>query len=101
MTVRTQSVNFKADVTLLDFVQQRLDKLDQYFDRVVDAEVFLRTENTSDKENKTAEVKLSVPGDVFVVKKTSKSFEESIDNCQDSLRRKLRKHNQKEKAHNA
>ena len=53
MNVNTQSVNFNADGKLLDFTQKRLDKLDLFYDRVVTAEVFLRLENTSAKENKT------------------------------------------------
>ena len=89
MKVNTQSVNFNADSELLNFVQKRMDKLDLFYDRVVSADVFLKKVNTSGKENKTAEVKLHVPGDVFIVKKQCKSFEEAIDSACGSLERKL------------
>ena len=80
MNVITQSVNFNADGKLLDFAQKRLDKLDLFYDRIIKAEVFLKVENTSAKENKIVDIKLHIPKDVFVVKKQCKSFEEAIDN---------------------
>ena len=75
MRVNAQSVNFNTDGKLLDFIQKRMDKLDLFYDRVTSADVFLKVSNTSSKENKSAEVKLHVPGAVFVVKKKGKSFE--------------------------
>ena len=75
MKVNVQAVNFNVDRKLVDFIQERMDKLEKYYDKIVSAEVFLRLENTSDKENKTAEIKIIVPGDDFLVKKTAKSFE--------------------------
>lgn len=101
MKVNTQSVNFNADSELLDFVQKRMDKLDLFYDRVVSADVFLKKVNTSGKENKTAEVKLHVPGDVFIVKKQCKSFEEAIDSACGSLERKLVKKKRRSKAFNS
>ena len=43
MKVNTQSVNFNADQKLIDFVQQRMDKLDMYYDKVIKSEVFFKT----------------------------------------------------------
>lgn len=101
MKVNTQSVNFNADEKLLDYIQKRLDKLDLFYDRVTSAEVFLKVENTSAKDNKTAEVKLHVPKDVFIVKKQCKSFEEAVDSACGSLERKLVKKKRKPKVVNA
>ena len=72
MKVNVQAVNFNVDRKLVDFIQERMDKLEKYYDKIVSAEVFLRLENTSDKENKTAEIKIIVPGDDFLVKKQQK-----------------------------
>ncbi len=101
MNVNTQSVNFNADGKLLDFTQKRLDKLELFYDKVIRAEVFLKLENTSAKENKTAEVKLHVPKDTFVVKKQCKSFEEAVDSACSSLERKLVKKKQKPKVYSS
>jgi putative sigma-54 modulation protein len=101
MNVNTQSVNFNADGKLLDFTQKRLDKLDLFYDRVVNAEVYLRLENTSQKENKTAEIKLHVPKDTLLVKKQCKSFEEAVDTACSSLERLLVKKKKKPNLHNS
>lgn len=101
MKVNTQSVNFNADGKLLDFIQKRMNKLDLFYDRVTNADVFLKVYNTSAKENKSAEVKLHVPGDVFVVKKRGKTFEEAVDLACESLERILVKKKKKPKVYNS
>jgi putative sigma-54 modulation protein len=91
MKVNAQSVNFNADRKLLEFVQNRLDKLETFYDRVISSDVFLKVENTSSKENKIVEIRLNVPKDKFVVKKQCKTFEEALDSACNSLERKLKK----------
>ena len=51
MKVNVQAVNFNVDRKLVDFTQERLDKLEKFYDKIVSSEVFLKVENTSDKEN--------------------------------------------------
>ena len=53
----------------------KMDKLDQFFDKVICADIYLKVENKSEKDNKIFEAKLTVPGDSFMVKKQCKSFE--------------------------
>ena len=95
MKVNAQSVNFNADATLIQFVQNRLDKLETFYDKVVCSDVYLKVENTSSKENKIVEIKIHVPKDKFVVKKQCKSFEEAVDSACNSLERKLKKRKEK------
>ncbi|MCH7525229.1 MAG: ribosome-associated translation inhibitor RaiA [Bacteroidetes bacterium] len=95
MRVNTQSVNFNADQKLIDFIQQRMDKLDQYYDKIIKSDVFLKVENTSGKQNKIFEAIISVPGDSFIVKKVCKTFEEGADSAANSLGRQLRKRKEK------
>tara|TARA_R110002049_G_scaffold116110_1_gene268439 strand:- start:96 stop:398 length:303 start_codon:yes stop_codon:yes gene_type:complete len=99
MKVNTQSVNFNADQKLISFIQKRMDKLDLFYDKVIKSDVYLKVENTSDKENKIFEAKLSVPGDSFVVKKQCKSFEEGADVAISSLERQLKKRKEKLRSH--
>ncbi|MDE3743969.1 ribosome hibernation-promoting factor, HPF/YfiA family [Maribacter polysaccharolyticus] len=91
MKVNAQSVNFNADRKLLDFVQTKLDKLETFYDRVISADVYLKVENTSAKENKIVDIRLNVPRDRFVVRKQCKSFEEAVDSACNSLERKVKK----------
>ncbi len=91
MKVNTQSVNFTADKKLIDFIQKRMDKLDLFYDKIIQSDVYLKVENTSDKENKIFEARVSVPGDSLIVKKQCKSFEEGADVAIASLERQLKK----------
>ncbi|MDT0648903.1 ribosome hibernation-promoting factor, HPF/YfiA family [Autumnicola edwardsiae] len=99
MKVNVQSVNFNADKKLVDFIQRKLDKLENYYDKIVFADVYLKVQNTSGKENKITEILLSIPGGDIMVKKTCKRFEECVDDCVSSLQRQLIKKKEKMSAH--
>mgnify|MGYP002777113395 CR=1 FL=1 len=95
MKVNVHAVNFTVDRKLVDFIQQRMDKLEKYWDRIVSADVFLKLDNTSEKENKIAEIILSVPGDDFRVQKQCKSFEEAVELAAEATERLLVKRKEK------
>ena len=95
MKVNAQSVNFNADRKLIDFLQNRMDKLETFYDKIISSDVYLKVENTSSKENKIVEIKLNVPRDKFMVKKQCKTFEEAVDSACSSLERKLIKRKEK------
>jgi putative sigma-54 modulation protein len=99
MKVMVQSVNFNADKDLVSFVNEKLDSLERFYDRVVDAEVFLKVQKTSEKENKITEIKMNIPGSELMVKKQSKTFEEGVVLCVDSLKRQLLKSKEKSRSH--
>ncbi len=98
MKATFQSVNFTADVKLIDFIQRKLDKLELFNDSIISGEVFLKVDNTSDKENKITEIKLHIPGHELVVKKQNRSFEAAADMATEALRRQLIKHKDKPRA---
>ena len=91
MEIQMHSIHFKADQKLLDFIQDRLDKLEHFSQRIVNAEVFLRLDKDKDKENKISEIKLNVPGKELFSKKQCKSFEEAVDEAVEALRKQLLK----------
>ena len=95
MKVTTQSVNFNASADLLDFIEKKVASLSKFHDKIVNAEVFLKLENSSDKENKITEIKINIPGNELVVKKQFKSFEEGISTGVESLKRRLKKSKEK------
>lgn len=99
MKVDVHAVNFNVDKKLVDFVQERMVKLEKYYDKVVSSDVYLKLDNTSDKENKIVEMKIIVPGDDFLVKKQCKSFEEAVELAAESIERLLVKRKEKIKTH--
>ncbi|WP_026704159.1 ribosome hibernation-promoting factor, HPF/YfiA family [Flavobacterium soli] len=99
MKVNVHAVNFTVDGKLVDFIQERMDKLEKYYDKVVSSDVFLKVEKTSDKENKIVEIKVHVPGDDFMVKKQCKTFEEATEQSAEALERLLVKRKEKVRTH--
>lgn len=95
MKVNVHAVNFTVDRKLVDFIQERIDKLEKYYDKLVSCDVYLKVEKTSEKENKIVEVKMLVPGDDFLVTKQCKSFEEATDQSAEALERLLLKRKEK------
>ena len=99
MKVNVQSVNFNADQKLIDFIQARLDKLEHFYDKIIYADVFLKVQKTSEKENKITEILLSIPGGDVIVKKRCRKFEECVDESISTLQRQLLKKKEKMSAH--
>jgi putative sigma-54 modulation protein len=95
MKVIVQSVNFNADKELIDFVEKKVAGLEKYYDKIVDSEVFLKVQQSSEKENKFVDIKINIPGNDIVVKKQCKTFEEGTMVAVDSLKRKLTKEKEK------
>ena len=95
MTVKIQSVHFDADKKLLEFIQEKVDKLTQFYDGIITSDVTLRIDKSSDTENKVAEIRIHLPGNDLFAKKQCKSFEEAIDTSLDALRTQVKKHKEK------
>jgi len=95
MKVRTEAVQFKADQKLLDFIENKLGKLENYFDRIIDAKVILKLENSGQVKDKISEVKLNVPGISLFAKYSAKTFEEATDKATANLTRQLKKYKDK------
>lgn len=92
MTINIQSINFTADIKLIEFAKKKVEKLEQFYDKILNAEVIFKVENASDRVNKFAEIKLRIVGDDVIVKKTCKTFEEAIDLNVSAAERILKKH---------
>lgn len=95
MNIQIHSVKFTADKRLVDFVTHKANKLKQFSDDIVSAEVFLRLDNDQEKENKITEIKLEYPGGPLFAKKQSRTFEESTDQVIDALKRQITKQKSK------
>ena len=92
MKLQMSSLKFDADDKLLDFIQKKADKLDTYYDRIIDGEVNLSLEQGETVSNKVVDIKLNVPGSALFASQKSSSFEAATDEAVESLRRLLIKH---------
>lgn len=74
---------------LKERIEKKISQLETFYDKIVEVAVYLKIENTSEKENKTTELLVKVPGNDIVVKKTCASFEESLDESVDTAKKLL------------
>jgi len=96
MKVNISAVNFDADQKLIEFINERINKLETFYDKIIDSNVVLKVDKAHDRENKVVEIKLSVPGKDLFAKKQEKTFEEATDSVIEALRRQIRKQKSKE-----
>lgn len=92
MDIDVQSVGFSADQELVNFINDKADKLTTFYDRIVFSEIYLRVDCKSAQQNKIAEVKIGIPGKDLFAKKKCDSFEEATVEAMEAVRRQLSKH---------
>ena len=96
MKLYMNAVNFAVDQKLLDFIQIRANKLDTFYDRIQNGEVYLKLDKGEHKrENKMVEIKLNIPGAILFAKEIDTSFEKAADSSIESLRRQIKKHKER------
>jgi putative sigma-54 modulation protein len=99
MNVQIQTVHFDADSRLVDRINEKIDKLQTFHDRIVDAEVYLILDNVGHTlKDKIAEIKVHIPKHSFFVKHQSKTFEESFDFAFDSLVNQIKRYKERRAA---
>lgn len=97
MKVNVQVLNFNAKQELLDFAEKRLNKLNQFYDKIISANVKMK-ELPAGERNKSVEILLAVPGNEIIVKKVAESYEEALDENMKAAERQLIKYKQKQKS---
>lgn len=95
MKVNINSVHFKADKKLLAFIEQKVDKLNVFYDGIIGSDVSLKLDNNNESENKITEIRLNVRGDDLFASKQCTSFEEATDQAVDALKKQLTKRKDK------
>lgn len=92
MNVKIQSVKFDADKKLIDFTESKVSKLERFAENAISAEVIMKIDKDHERGNKVATIRVEIPGNSLVAEHRSKSFEESIDECVDALKKQIEKH---------
>lgn len=95
MDFKVNSVHFSADVKLVDFIHEKVKKLELIYDNIIASEIYLKLDKSSANENKIAEVKLLLPGSELFAKKQCKSFEQAADLAVQALKKQVTKHKAK------
>jgi putative sigma-54 modulation protein len=89
MKLQMQSVHFTADQKLLAFIQEKADKLDMFYNRIIDGEVVMRLNKNMTGENKIVEVKVRIPGKQLFASSQAESFEKAADLVMEAMKGQL------------
>ncbi len=99
MNVNIQTVHFDADSKLLSYVEKKITKLNQFHDRIIHVDVYLKLDNiVHNIKDKIAEIKVMIPRHEFFVKQSSKSFEESFDVAMDAVINQIKRKKERQAA---
>lgn len=89
MNPRITARHFSISDDLRNFVQDRIDKLEQYYNGITAAHVILDVANGRSVDQYSAEIVVTVYRQTLSAKESAGSHELAIDSCSDSLRRQL------------
>ena|SRR5690606_28822026 len=95
MDFKVNTVNFTADQKLIDFIREKIGKLELMYDNIIASDIYLKLENNESNENKVAEVKILLPGNELFARKQCKSFEEAADLAVQALKKQVSRHKEK------
>lgn len=95
MDFKVNTVNFSADEKLVEFIREKVKKLELIYDNIIASEVYLKVDKSISKENKVAEVKILLPGNELFASKQCKSFEEATDLAVQALKKQVSRHKEK------
>jgi putative sigma-54 modulation protein len=95
MIINIQSLHFDADKKLLGFVNEKVTKLNTYYDGIINSDIILKLDKNNNAENKIAEIRMHGKGQEFFAKKQCASFEEATDLACEALKSQVKKHKEK------
>ncbi|MDO5656586.1 MAG: ribosome-associated translation inhibitor RaiA [Flavobacteriaceae bacterium] len=95
MKIYMQAIGFSAGESLEEYLTEKLEKLDTFYDQIIAANVIFKLDNNNSKDNKIVDIKLEVPGDDILVTKQGEAFPEVVDIAVDTLKRLIIKKKEK------
>ena len=95
MNVTINSIHFTADSKLTDYIEKKLPKLNQIFDRIVSIDVTLSLENSGQVRDKIVDLKVKVPNHILLATESNKTFEAATDKAVDNMVRQVKKYKEK------
>ena len=95
MEIKIQAIHFDATEQLHAFIEKKVSKLEKTYEQKAD--VSLKVVKPATAMNKQASITVTFPGNTAFAEKTCDTFEESVDQCVDSLKVQLTKIKEKQR----
>lgn len=92
MKTEIQSIHFKADRKLREFIEIKVNKLETFYDGIIDVQVFLKVLNVPEKENKEIEIKVNAKNNSFIQTEVAQTFEAATDLAVESLKKQIKRY---------
>ncbi|TVR89690.1 MAG: ribosome-associated translation inhibitor RaiA [Saprospirales bacterium] len=92
MNINIEPIHFTADQKLLDYIDAKVNKLGQFFDKIIDVDVKLRLENSGQIKDKIVDLKINVPGETLFISESNKTFEAATDASVAVMKRQIIKY---------
>lgn len=89
MKIEIQALSFEPEEKLLTLAEDKLEKLGQYSEEIIEAQMTLRFDRSGTRENKFCQIRLVVPGYDLFASKESHSFEEAILRTCEALKQQM------------
>lgn len=93
-----QPVNFNASQDLLIHVGEIFDKLDKFNDKIVSADIYLKSLRETPTKEKKIEVRLFIPGKDIFIEQQADSFISAAQQAFDRLKVIIIKDKEKQKS---
>ena len=97
MKIDIQSIHFDADAKLLEYITTKVKKLSTFHDGIIGADVYLKLQKSTDKENKVVESKVNVPNGPLFAEQNAVTFEAATDVAVDQLKIQVKRYSEKMK----
>ena len=89
MKINIQSPSFHPSDKLIDFTNDKIQKLLQYSTRIIEARILLKVDKSDDRSNKFCEIRLSIPGNDLFASRQCESFEDAVLKTVDAIKQQL------------
>jgi len=95
MEIRIQSIHFDVAEKLKTFTEKKVNKLEKFYDDILDAEVVLKVTKPEVSNNKEVSVKLNIRNGELFASKVADTFEGAVDLCVEALEKQIIKFKEK------
>lgn len=92
MRIDIQAKDFTVSEKLDQFIRRRLEKLERFYDHIMDVIVHLTEEHVATKE---VVIRINVKNETLISKEKGESFEQAVDSAVEASRRQLKKYKEK------
>lgn len=89
MKIDIQTLSFHANDKLIDFAEDKLKKLGQHSEKIMEAQMTLRIDRSGNRHNKYCQIRLVIPGYDLFASKQCQSFEEAILKTCEALKQQM------------